>query len=81
MRGEPEAKDSRANGRQTSEVLSYPNSEHVCQQEGFVDMISFIMVHEQVVDGGSDPGRNEGDAVDPGEVGDADVGPRQDGGN
>ena len=81
MRGEPEAKDSGANGRQTSEILRDPNPEHVGQQERLVDMISLIMVHEQMVDGGSDPGRNQGHAVDAGEVGDVDVGPRQDGGD
>lgn len=50
---------------QRSETLSDPDAEHVKVEEGLVTCLARPVVHEEVVDGGADPGAHGGHQVRP----------------
>lgn len=75
--GGAETRHGRVHRRQRSEALSDPDAEHVEVEEGLVAGLAGAVVHEEVVDGGADPGTDGGDEVRPRQHRHRDVRPRQ----
>ena len=75
LRGE--AVDGGADNDQGPQGLREPDAEEVHLEEGEVGPLAALVTHEQVVEGGADPGGEAGGHVGPGQEGHADGGPGQ----
>ena len=69
--------DGGADVDQGAQGLREPDAEEVHLEEGEVGALAAPVTHEQVVEGGADPGGQTGRHVGPGQEGDGDAGPGQ----